>query len=125
MSGRRSGDWEHPARRREDALEELLEHGSRNFRRYRRRATVAFVGLAVANAIGFWKIDQNADRAREDNAQVTYQSCRAGNQLRGGIVSFIGELRLGDEDDRILRLARVRFAPRDCDLVIEPLKPSP
>jgi hypothetical protein len=38
--GRRDDDYTEPGRprRREDDLEELLEHGSRNFRRYRRRA---------------------------------------------------------------------------------------
>lgn len=44
-----------PMRRREDELEELLEHGSRNFRRYRRRAMIGYAILVIAGAaMGYW-----------------------------------------------------------------------
>lgn len=56
---RRSDHTAPPKRRREDLLEELLEHGSRNFRRYRRRAYIAFAVLAVANIIAFKQIDDS------------------------------------------------------------------
>jgi hypothetical protein len=39
-----------PRRRREDELEELLAHGSRNFRQYRRRAIAGFVILMLGTA---------------------------------------------------------------------------
>lgn len=43
-----------PHRRREDMLTDLLEHGSENFRRYRRWALVAFVVLTLANAFALY-----------------------------------------------------------------------
>lgn len=50
---RRSSDNDHDfdPKRREDVLEELLQHGSRNFRAYRRKAYAAFTLLTAASVI--------------------------------------------------------------------------
>ena len=50
-------------RRREDELEELLEHGSRNFRRYRRRAYAGFAILAASSTVALLWVADTADRA--------------------------------------------------------------
>ena len=50
---------ETPRRRREDRLEEMLELGSESFRHYRRRARIAFYGLALAAALALFLVQQN------------------------------------------------------------------
>lgn len=55
-------------RRREDALQEMLEHGSRNFRQYRRRASIAFVALTLMSTAGVywgWESSRAGRSARE------------------------------------------------------------
>lgn len=54
-----------PMRRREDELEELLEHGSRNFRRYRRRAMAAFAILALTNAWALYRVADTSEKASD------------------------------------------------------------
>jgi hypothetical protein len=87
---RRSTDPRSPRRRREDQaaeqaqalqayvdqLEDLLEHGSKNFRSYRRWANIAFAGLVLAYVFGLYLIQHNADVARDDLAKETTQRAR-------------------------------------------------
>lgn len=68
--------------RREDQLTELLELGSRNFRRYRRRAYLAFAVLTLTNALALYLVvhssqvqnRRSAERAR-DAAIQSKQGC--------------------------------------------------
>lgn len=69
-----------PMRRREDELEELLEHGSRNFRQYRRRAYAAFVGLALMSAAAIFMVSQKVDSQAVD-ARVARAEARAAKDL--------------------------------------------
>jgi hypothetical protein len=113
-------------RRREDELEELLEHGSRNFRRYRRRAMTAFVGLTAANAIAIYLAVDNGREARDAiadaaarqshelaaaGAEVAIRACQADNRLRVRLVLFVAEL-----NPALKERTAAAFAPRDCRL---------
>jgi hypothetical protein len=66
---------EHPGRRREDQLEELLAHGSRNFRRYRRRAYLGFLLLAAATALALLQAQRAIDRQEDGRRQTTNVFC--------------------------------------------------
>lgn len=105
--------------RREEQLEELLEHGSRNFRRYRRRAYVAFGILAVANAIAFQKIDAS----RKDTIR---RSCLESNKRHDDTIRQLDTeiARLADPARRVraeqskrvtVRLIDNLAPRRDCD----------
>lgn len=140
--GKRAGDHVAPdgePRSREDELEELLTRGSRNFRAYRRRAYLAFVGLALTNAFAIWKADENGDQARaqqdqarrdlaaaiatqqralaDAGAEVSERACDADNVLRGRLVLFITDLEPQLEDR-----ARSSFPLRNCALAARPLE---
>lgn len=60
MRSREHGDRrDTPRRRREDRLEDMLQFGSQSFRRYRRRARIAFYGLAIATALALFLVQRN------------------------------------------------------------------
>lgn len=88
MRARRHRDQEgSPRRRREDelaayaeALEELLEHGSRNFRRYRKRAYLAFVALAAANALALYLVVHLGGQRRDDLTRETQRTAQQAQQ---------------------------------------------
>lgn len=106
---------------------ETLQHGSLNFRKYRTRATVAFVGLFIAMAaMGWWntKISQDGrDNLALASARAQYESCVSGNKVRGGIVLYLEKLTAQAPPERRARAkpaidqAKVIFAPRDCGKV--------
>jgi hypothetical protein len=113
-------------RRREDELEELLEHGSRNFRRYRRRAMTAFGIQAAATALALYIAVDNGREGRaaiavaaarqsddlaDAGAEVAIRACLADNRLRLRLVLFVSELNPG-----LRERAAAAFAPRDCRL---------
>jgi hypothetical protein len=58
--GPREGD---PRRRREDALQDLIEHGSRNFRAYRRWTTLV---LVMVTLVSTYSLKASSD-ARQDS----------------------------------------------------------
>lgn len=120
-------------RRREDELateneylQELLEHGSRNFRRYRRRAYLAFVGLALANAFAIYLAVHNGKAANSNlaavGAEAIIRGCNADNAIRGRLVLFVDDITRGEAGDRLLARARFYFPPRDCRLEARPLE---
>lgn len=94
----------------------FIEHGSRNFLRYRHRATFAFVGLYLAAAIAGWFIARQAaeNQARYATAteQVALESCRAGNDVRANIVAFLA-LQPRVRPSTIIA-AENTFRPLDC-----------
>lgn len=77
MTERRAGG------RREDELNELLELGSRNFRRYRRRAYFAFAVLALTNALALYLSQHNAQL---QNHRAETQARAAKIQAKQGCV---------------------------------------
>lgn len=125
---RRNGD--HPRfeapRRREDLLEELLKKGSRNFRRYRRRAFVAFVLLAATNAVAIYIAVRNADQGRQDlavaSAQTQFKSCVSGNRLRVGILTYLGLVVRPEHRQQAVGQARTVFSLRNCREAVEPIQ---
>lgn len=101
-------------------LAEFRQHGSRNFRNYRRRATAAFVGLALAMAgMGYWIWTVGQDNNQQlalAGADATYKSCQSGNEVRGGVLGFLEYLAARAPKRNAAALARARqtFGPRDC-----------
>jgi hypothetical protein len=68
-------------------LQDILEHGSLNFRRYRRRAMVGFLVLVAASTLeGFWLWQQSqaiqTERARSIRAGCVEQNERNRNTIR-------------------------------------------
>jgi hypothetical protein len=113
-------------RRREDELEELLEHGSRNFRRYRRRAMTAFGLQAAATATALYLAVDNGREARDAiataaalqsrdlaaaGAEVAIRACQADNRLRLRLVLFVSEL-----NPALKERTAAAFTLRDCRL---------
>lgn len=104
---------------------DTLEHGSRNFRRYRRRAIAGFAALTLACSFAIWwavRVGQEGQRdLAHTSARVQFQSCHAGNQVRDGIVAFLEYLAARSQHPEqsalVLKQARVFFATRDCERI--------
>jgi hypothetical protein len=127
---------EHPGRRREDALLELVNIviakndeltttialGERNFRSYRHRAFVAFLLLVSMSSVGLGLAEHNRRGAQVNLThavqEVTRGNCDAGNDLRAGLRGVV-LVAFGDRPKlrRAKRFALNAFADRDCAAV--------
>lgn len=130
MPARRATD--DAGRRREDELEayaeqleELLEHGSRNFRRYRRRAMLVFAMLTIMSTLALFFAVNNARQGRDDlaaaGATVARRGCEWDNELQRRNVQYIVRIMPSQSRSRALETARDVFVPRDCAVAQEPL----
>jgi hypothetical protein len=118
-----------PRRRREDVLEELVRelrrlrsHGSENFRRYRRRAMLAFAVLVAAAVLEGIVIVHNANMARADLARsgviVALRACASENDLRAAMRGFV----VAVAGPHLGQAAAAAFPERDCLAQATPLR---
>lgn len=117
-----------PMRRREDELEELLEHGSRNFRRYRRRAYLAFAILAVASAVALVWVGKTAERAgslarevQSQRVEAIRSNCEAQNRRHDETIVTLDRLVASLPDGP--RKERAKAGRKGTVLLIEALQP--
>lgn len=81
-----------------DKLQDIIDHGSRNFRRYRRRATIVLVLLSLTNGLAlYWQWDTQRATAR-----ATKEACIRSREFGPALVD-------GLEQHRIVSQKVIRF----------------